>query len=57
MKNKNNMKWKKLMLDYFDWNQDGETNWWEFMIPFVFILILEIFAELIGFFIIHNFIK
>ena len=25
-KNENSKKWNKLMLDYFDWNNDGETN-------------------------------
>jgi hypothetical protein len=38
--------WKRLFLDYFDWNQDGKTNWWEYMIPVIIILSLEIIAEL-----------
>jgi len=38
--------WKRFFLKYFDWNEDGMTNWWEYFIPFVIILIIEIFAEL-----------
>jgi len=49
MKNKNgHMKWKKLMLDYFDWNNDGQTNWWEYLIPIGIILLVEIIAEIIA---------
>ena len=32
----------------FDWNQDGKTNWWEYTIPFIAILIIEIIAEIIA---------
>ena len=46
--------WKKWWLDYFDWNQDGKTNWWEYLIPFIVILIIEIIAELISNLIIHG---
>ena len=42
------MKWKKLMLDYFDWNNDGQTNWWEYLIPIGIILSIEIIAEVIA---------
>ena len=46
--------WKKWWLDYFDWNQDGKTNWWEYLIPFIVILIIEIIAELISNLIIYG---
>ena len=39
--------WRKWWLDYFDWNQDGETNWWEYCIPVVIIIIVEVIAEMI----------
>ena len=39
---------KQWYLKYFDWNDDGKVNWWEFLIPFSFILITEILAEIIG---------
>jgi hypothetical protein len=39
---------KKWYLDYFDWNKDGETNWWEYFIPIGIILIIEIIAEIIA---------
>ena len=39
---------KKWYLDYFDWNKDGETNWWEYFIPIGIILIIEIVAEIIA---------
>ena len=50
MKNKKgNMKHiKKWYLDYFDWNKDGEINWWEYFIPISIILIIEIIAEIIA---------
>ena len=40
--------WKKWWIEYFDWNQDGKTNWWEYTIPFIIILIIEIIAEIIA---------
>jgi len=40
--------WKKLMIDYFDWNEDGKTNWWEYLIPIGLIFLIEIIAELIA---------
>ena len=39
---------KKWYLDYFDWNKDGKTNWWEYLIPIGIILIIEIIAEIIA---------
>ena len=46
--NKSQNKLKQWFLKYFDWNDDGKVNWWEFLIPFSFILITEILAEIIG---------
>ena len=42
------MKWQQWMLDYFDWNQDGKTNWWEYLIPVGIILTIEIIAEIVA---------
>ena len=47
------MKWKKWMLEYFDWNNDGETNWWEYLIPTSIILCIEVVAELIAMWIVR----
>ena len=47
MKKSKKNKWKIWMLDYFDWNEDGIINWWEYLIPLGLILIIEIIAELI----------
>ena len=41
---------KEWYLRYFDWNRDGEVNWWEYLIPFGFILLVEVIAEIIGIF-------
>ena len=35
-------------LRYFDWNRDGKVNWWEYLIPFGLVLLIEIIAEIIG---------
>ena len=45
---KKQSKIKQWYLRYFDWNHDGEVNWWEYLIPFVFILFIEVIAEIIG---------
>ena len=45
--NQSQNKIKQWYLKYFDWNDDGKVNWWEFLIPFSFILITEILAEII----------
>tara|TARA_R110001583_G_scaffold72692_5_gene203198 strand:+ start:1462 stop:1620 length:159 start_codon:yes stop_codon:yes gene_type:complete len=47
MKNKKN-KWQQFWLDYFDWNNDGITNWWEYSIPLLMLLLIETIAELIA---------
>ena len=46
--NKSQNKIRQWYLKYFDWNEDGKVNWWEFLIPFSFILITELIAEIIG---------
>ena len=51
MLRKQNMKKSKLKqwyLNYFDWNHDGQVNWWEYLIPIGLILGIEIIAELVG---------
>ena len=40
--------WKKLLLKYFDMNNDGELSWWEYLIPVSIILGIEIIAEIIA---------
>jgi len=47
-KKKSSMKWKNWMLDYFDWNRDGQTNWWEYLIPLSIIVGIEVLEELIA---------
>ena len=49
--NKSQNKIKQWYLKYFDWNEDGYVNWWEYLIPFGFILFVEVIAEIIGLFI------
>jgi hypothetical protein len=39
---------RKWFLHYFDWNNDGKTNWWEYLIPIGIILLIEIIAEIIA---------
>ena len=39
---------KSFFLKYFDWNKDGITNWWEYLIPVSIILGIEIIAEIIA---------
>jgi len=39
--------WKCWWLKYFDWNRDGYTNWWEYCIPFLAVVLIEIIAEII----------
>ena len=41
-------KWNKFMLDYFDFNRDGQTIWWEYLIPIIIVLVIEIIAEIIA---------
>ncbi len=39
---------RKWFLHYFDWNNDGKTNWWEYLIPIGIILLIEIIAEIVA---------
>ena len=48
MKKKNKL--KEWYLRYFDWNRDGHVNWWEYLIPFGLVLLIEVIAEIIGIF-------
>ena len=41
-------KLKQWYLNYFDWNRDGQVNWWEYFIPFGLILGIEVIAEILG---------
>ena len=43
-----NNKWKKWFLNHFDLNKDGKINWWEYFIPFIIIILLEVIAEIIA---------
>ena len=45
---KKSNKLKQWYLNYFDWNQDGKVNWWEYLIPFGLILGIEVIAEILG---------
>ena len=38
--------WEKWYLKYFDWNQDGVVNWWEYLIPFIILITIELIAEI-----------
>jgi len=40
--------WKRFFLKYFDWNEDGKTNWWEYLIPIGIILLVELIAEIVA---------
>ena len=40
--------WEKRYLKYFDWNHDGIVNWWEYLIPFIILITIEVSAELIA---------
>ncbi len=39
---------RKWFLHYFDWNNDGKKNWWEYLIPISIILLIEIIAEIVA---------
>ena len=51
MQNLKKSKIKQWYLKYFDWNHDGEINWWEYFIPLLLLLGIEVIAEIIGLFI------
>ena len=44
----NQKDWRKWYLKYFDLNNDGITNWWEWFIPLGLIIAIEIIAEIIA---------
>jgi hypothetical protein len=48
---------KKWYLKYFDWNDDGQVNWWEYFIPILLLIVVEVIAELIGIFITYTLLK
>ena len=41
-------KWQKWWREYFYWNNEGIRNWWEYSIPFLLVLLMEIIAELVA---------
>ena len=47
--------WRKWYLKYFDLNNDGITNWWEWFIPLGLIIAIEVIAEIIAGVIIRNY--
>jgi len=48
MRSKSTKSWRSLFLRYFDFNESGTINWWEYLIPILFILVMEVLAELIA---------
>ena len=49
MKNKNKI--KKLLLPWLDWNDNDKIDWYEWLIPLLVILLIEIVADTIANFI------
>ena len=47
-KSESQKRWNKLFLRYFDFNQSGKVNWWEYLIPLLAILSVEVLAEIIA---------
>jgi hypothetical protein len=35
-------------MKFFDFNNNGKYDWWEYILPFVIILIIEIIAEIVA---------
>lgn len=48
IKSETQKRWDKLFLRYLDFNQSGNVNWWEYLIPITVVLCVEILAELIA---------
>ncbi len=48
IKSESQKRWNKLFLRYLDFNQSGNVNWWEYLIPLVAILLVEVLAEIIA---------
>ena len=51
--NKNTKGWQNFFNKYLDFDGSGKVDWWEYLIPIVIILTIEIVAELIAYLIIH----
>lgn len=47
-KSESQKRWNKLFLRYLDFNQSGRVNWWEYLIPLLAILSVEVLAEIIA---------
>ena len=47
-KSESQKRWNKLFLRYFDFNQSGNVNWWEYLIQLLAILSVEVLAEIIA---------
>jgi len=47
-KSESQKRWNKLFLRYLDFNQSGNVNWWEYLIPLLAILSVEVLAEIIA---------
>ena len=48
IKSESQKRWNKLFLRYLDFNQSGNVNWWEYLIPLLAILSVEVLAEIIA---------
>ena len=48
---KNKTKIKKLLLPWLDWNDNDKIDWYEWLIPLLVILLIEIVADTIANFI------
>ncbi len=48
IKSESQKRWNKLFLRYLDFNQSGNVNWWEYLIPLLAILLVEVLAEIIA---------
>ena len=48
IKSESEKRWNKLFLRYLDFNQSGNVNWWEYLIPLLAILLVEVLAEIIA---------
>ena len=48
IKSESQKRWNKLFVRYLDFNQSGDVNWWEYLIPLIAILSVEVLAEVIA---------
>ena len=37
-----------MKFNFFDLNENGEYDWWEYILPIVVLLIIEVIAEVIA---------